>query len=47
MGDSEREGEYLSREHVEGGSFVWQMYVDMGLLRLLTVVVVVVVVEVG
>ncbi len=27
--DSERVGAYLSREHGEGGSFVWQMHVDM------------------
>jgi hypothetical protein len=27
-----REGEYLSEEHGEGGSFVLQMYVDMVVL---------------
>lgn len=30
--DSERVGAYLSREHGEGGSFVWQMHVDMVML---------------
>lgn len=30
--DSERVGAYLSREHGEGGSFVWQMRVDMVML---------------
>lgn len=31
---SEREGEYLSSEHGEGGSFVWQMRVDALMLQL-------------
>lgn len=33
--DSERVGAYLSREHGEGGSFVWQMHVDTVMLLLL------------